>query len=96
MCEHRECKHSLGPGSHCTECDRLARLVAEQMKKQYRPLYVQRTTTTIQNPFRFRPGQIGGIADTHDTTPHDAFKFITVRAVPDPAHQSSLDYLKGV
>jgi hypothetical protein len=79
MCEHRECEHSLGPGSHCTECDRLARLVAEQMKKQYRPLYVQRTTTTIQNPFRFRPGQI-----------------ITVRAVPDPAHQSSLDYLKGV
>ena len=24
MCEHEECEHSLGPSSHCTECDRLA------------------------------------------------------------------------
>lgn len=23
MCEHKECEHSLGPGSHCVECDRL-------------------------------------------------------------------------
>jgi hypothetical protein len=26
MCEHRECEHSLGPSSHCSECDRLERM----------------------------------------------------------------------
>ena len=24
MCEHEECEHSLGPSSHCDECDRVA------------------------------------------------------------------------
>lgn len=24
MCEHNECEHSLGSGSHCSECDRIA------------------------------------------------------------------------
>jgi hypothetical protein len=24
MCEHKECEHSLGPGSHCDTCDRIA------------------------------------------------------------------------
>ena len=23
MCEHKDCMHSLGPGSHCDTCDRL-------------------------------------------------------------------------
>lgn len=25
MCEHDECEHSLGPSSHCDECDRIKR-----------------------------------------------------------------------
>jgi hypothetical protein len=29
MCEHEECEHSLGPSSHCDECDRQDRLVRE-------------------------------------------------------------------
>jgi len=26
MCNHEECEHSLGPSSHCSECDRLEEL----------------------------------------------------------------------
>lgn len=30
MCEHVECQHSLGPGSHCTRCDQIARYARDK------------------------------------------------------------------
>ena len=37
MCEHRECKHSLGPSSHCDECDRQERFAREDMLRHSLP-----------------------------------------------------------
>jgi hypothetical protein len=57
---------------------------------RYQPIYFRRTDTVI--PLRpIRPGEIIPIEDIND-----AFNFLELRIVPDPDHQSSLDYLKGV
>lgn len=44
--------------------------------------------------FRFSPGEIIDIED--DTEKCFRYLILEPRVVPDPDHQSSLDYLKGV
>ena len=39
MCEHAECQHSLGPGSHCPACDRAETLLtAKPLRECHRQL----------------------------------------------------------
>lgn len=57
-----------------------------------RPLYVFRRKD--QNCVTFGPAALGQIIETDDV--ENAFKFLEMKITPDPTHQSSLDYLKGV
>ena len=58
----------------------------------YRPPYVYLKRIEGSAPkLVFRPGQVIDCID-----PENIIRVIDVKAVPDPMHQSSLDYLKGV
>lgn len=59
------------------------------MKNEYDIIYVRNPGVRIP----LFPGQI---IEFNDDEVDKAFRFLEMREVPDPDHQSSLDYLKGV